>query len=104
MASQGWEEVKTRRQVKHRARARQARWIRDGRPRRLEKGLSAALLADIATRPGEVGSADSICQTLAHRRRSRLMEEAAAKLDLEREMTIRGQQYVRDHGGQHHGS
>ena len=61
MAQQGGPQVKTARQRKHRARARLARWIRDGRPARLQKGFSFSILSFIATNPGEEGiSADAL--------------------------------------------
>jgi len=43
--------MKTRRQQKARALARRLRWIRDGKPRRLQTGLSAEILSYINAQP-----------------------------------------------------
>jgi hypothetical protein len=61
--------VKTHRQIKLRARARLARWIRDGRPDRLQKGLSAKVLAYIALHPGEEGVSIDALRIIAARRK-----------------------------------
>lgn len=46
--------MKTKRQIKTRALARRMRWIRDGRPRRMSKGLSSEILAYISAFPKEL--------------------------------------------------
>ena len=61
--------MKTHRQLKLRDKARLARWIRDGRPERLRKGLSATCLAFIATNPGEEGVSLDALRYIAERRK-----------------------------------